>query len=435
MKNKFTQEYVDNYFKEQGYTLLSEYKGARSRVTIRNQQGEDFSVEFARFRAGARPDKSNRKRYDQDMVVSILKEQGYTLHSTYRESLAKMDVTCQNGHTWQVRLSNFLRGSRCPECNVLKGIGHMSMGERLVFAILQHNKVFKDINRETVVYIDNIQHRFDFTFTYNNQPYALEYDGEQHYGNNSWWPDPTDKDKQKDSYCKQNNITLIRVTYKYNTIPSVTQYLGKELNITLQEPKTPYNPTVQDVVNYYMNHSLSETMDKFHIGENTITKYFKSVYGMTKSKYMKKQGYALNRTSKVKLEIMEKVANYYLTHDVEETSCKFSINKPIVFRYFDTVYGTSKRKYLRQQQKPKDVEVKSETLKSDLKEGGLMRMATAYYLAHTVEETLSKFPISAYSLKAYFKGVYGMDKKKYLKQQVYLYNKGMKYNKEVYSNM
>lgn len=287
MTKKFTQEEVAQYFKEQGYTLLSEYKGANEKVSVRNLKGEEFEVSFHNFKGGRRPERYRRGGLNPDIVEDLFKVEGYSVTSPYISSRGKLEVICPGRHSWKVSYNNFSKGRRCPECNTISGVGHMSIGEQLVFSVLRTNKsLLTDIRREVVVYIGDVLHRFDFMFVYNSQHYAIEYDGEQHYGKNNWYPSPYKKDKEKDKYCNDNNISLIRVPYTISTLPSVTSYIGNYLGITLNIPKSRFNPTINDVVSYYLNHTIKETSDKYSLNYKTITKYFKIVYSVCKTEYI-----------------------------------------------------------------------------------------------------------------------------------------------------
>ena len=66
----------------------------------------------------------------------------------------------------------------------------------------------------------------DFCVNYNNQEYFIEYDGKQHFLENCHFGDENEtletiqrRDKEKNQYCIDNNIPLIRIPYtKYDTL-------------------------------------------------------------------------------------------------------------------------------------------------------------------------------------------------------------------------
>ena len=118
---------------------------------------------------------------------------------------------CDCGNTTTVRGSRLVEGSK-QSCGCLS-----SKGEELIARILRENsvpytqqKTFEDCrNPET-----NAMFRFDFWI---NQNYLLEYDGEQHFREISFGRDNLEErqmhDKLKNEYCKEHNISLIRIPY------------------------------------------------------------------------------------------------------------------------------------------------------------------------------------------------------------------------------
>ena len=66
----------------------------------------------------------------------------------------------------------------------------------------------------------------DFCVNYNNQEYFIEYDGKQHFLENCHFGDENEtletiqrRDKEKNQYCIDNKIPLIRIPYtKYDTL-------------------------------------------------------------------------------------------------------------------------------------------------------------------------------------------------------------------------
>lgn len=109
--------------------------------------------------------------------------------------------------------SSYLITGVVQSCGCLK-----SKGEQKIIQILQDNNIpFK-----TQYYFSdckNGQHYFYFDFFINNQ-YLIEYDGIQHYQQTGW--EDLEKIKQRDSiknkYCKDKNISLIRIPYFINDI-------------------------------------------------------------------------------------------------------------------------------------------------------------------------------------------------------------------------
>lgn len=117
---------------------------------------------------------------------------------------------CSCGNITQVNANALTTGST-HSCGCIK-----SLGEATIRNILNnHNIDFK-----SEVKIKEINKKFDF-FVENR--YAIEYDGEQHFNfsNHGWNTEENfkatrERDLEKNKYCFDNNIPLIRIPYDAN---------------------------------------------------------------------------------------------------------------------------------------------------------------------------------------------------------------------------
>ena len=90
---------------------------------------------------------------------------------------------------------------------------------------LEMIKILKELNIEFIQQktfencVYRIKMRFDFYFKINNIEYCVETDGEQHYrpvelwGGENSFKEIIERDKIKNTFCKENNIVLIRIPY------------------------------------------------------------------------------------------------------------------------------------------------------------------------------------------------------------------------------
>ena len=123
---------------------------------------------------------------------------------------------CDCGNIISVSRSALLRGDKSTQsCGCVR----LSHGEEKIKAILtKHNIQFEQ--EKTFPSCTNRPLRFDF---FVDGQYLIEYDGEQHYKQvNTHW-EPLEKvqqrDRIKDAWCKEHNITLIRIPYtRLNTL-------------------------------------------------------------------------------------------------------------------------------------------------------------------------------------------------------------------------
>lgn len=106
-----------------------------------------------------------------------------------------------------------------------------SKNEQLISMILDQKNI-KYI-REYIVSYNNHQHRFDFFLPDYNS--IIEYNGQQHYmpieyfGGEKGFKNRVERDKEKVSYCKENNLNLI--IFKYDqTSQEIKEKIGSIFN-------------------------------------------------------------------------------------------------------------------------------------------------------------------------------------------------------------
>lgn len=153
----------------------------------------------------------------------------YELRSSYIDSKTPVNLyhnRCGYSDWWVLPL-NFFRGARCPKCNA-------SAGELMIMNVL---------DRLNIHYV--YQKRFDdcrakqplpFDFFLPNYALCIEYDGEQHFRQVSYFggvkglKGRQDHDHIKNKYCKENHIKLIRITYKIHDEDSIKHIILDSIN-------------------------------------------------------------------------------------------------------------------------------------------------------------------------------------------------------------
>jgi len=140
--------------------------------------------------------------------------------SKYISGNKKINIICKKHGIFKQTPESHLQYHGCPKCN-------NSRGELLIYDILKKNNIkfkcehkFDDcINIQT-----GYKLRFDFYLYELN--ICIEYDGKQHFENNSFFNNKDIfkqlliRDMIKDQYCDMNNIKLIRINYN-NEIYSI----------------------------------------------------------------------------------------------------------------------------------------------------------------------------------------------------------------------
>ncbi len=141
--NKINYGHIFKEFVESvGYELLSDYKGARTKVKLRCNYGHEYKVIPNSFKQGIRCPICPRKysiqsgKYFKDLVESV----GYELLSDYKGSHTKVKLKCPKGHEYEVTPNNFKIGQKvtvfptinCGKCFYCK-IGRYNLCNKRIF--------------------------------------------------------------------------------------------------------------------------------------------------------------------------------------------------------------------------------------------------------------------------------------------------------------
>ena len=129
------------------------------------------------------------------------------------------------GHKWNTSVNSVLQGKGCPHCN-------LSHGALEIKRILDNLSIHYETEYRFNDCKDNRSLPFDFYIPSKNM--CIEYDGEQHFMPIRFSKNATQeqinndfesrkrRDKIKDNYCKNNDITLIRIPYTdFNNIERI----------------------------------------------------------------------------------------------------------------------------------------------------------------------------------------------------------------------
>ena len=139
--------------------------------------------------------------------------------SEYISDKKKLDVMCLKHGVFKQSPNRHLTGSGCPKCK-------SSKGELRVEKYLKDN----DMKYEFQKSFDDLKNKsyLIYDFYLPEQNIAIEYDGRQHFkiiehfGGRSAFMKNKHRDKLKNKYCEENNITLIRIPYTdYDNIEDI----------------------------------------------------------------------------------------------------------------------------------------------------------------------------------------------------------------------
>ena len=143
---------------------------------------------------------------------------------------------CECGNYTSVLGSNLAAGA-VKSCGCIKN----SYGEEVILNLLLKNEVdfVKEYTFPDLIGVGGGVLRFDFAIFDKNKKLTqlIEYDGEQHYKENSIWGgkegllNRQENDKRKNQYCDQQGIKLIRIPYwKINTLTFKELEIKNELS-------------------------------------------------------------------------------------------------------------------------------------------------------------------------------------------------------------
>lgn len=216
-----TTEQVTNEFLKQGITLLSEYINYKSTLKIKYSCGFEVERTYANIiKSKYKCPHCIKVGYGRDTEqlkneIDEITNGEYELISEYKTMNDKVSVKhnkCNN--IYEVTPHNFIdSNNRCPKCGQSKGE-------------IESEKILKQFNlnyKYQYSFDDLLSNfgnplRFDFAIFdgLNKLSFLLEYDGEFHYKkiyDKHDFEGQKERDSQKDDYCKNNNIDLLRIPY------------------------------------------------------------------------------------------------------------------------------------------------------------------------------------------------------------------------------
>lgn len=241
-RDKIEKQYYDRVVQEcnkRNYALISkEYHNNYEHLEYICNKHEDYGIQkisWGNLNAGygcrlcgyESCSKTKTKTFDE--VKSIIESSGkHKLISTEYHGADSYDleITCEEcDNTFVTSLSCFMGGRHlCSECNC-------SSGERAVIDYLRSNGI--KYSHEHKIYIGGNENPYRFDFYLEKYNLVIEYDGEQHYEPINFNSETQEivernfrrgqrRDELKDEYCKENNISLMRIPYwEKENIPSI----------------------------------------------------------------------------------------------------------------------------------------------------------------------------------------------------------------------
>ena len=199
-----------------------EYKNNNSYINVECPNHGIFNVRIKNHYHNGCSSCSCNKKFTREQVLeklnNIYPQYEYTLLESYGVK-DKVLVRCDKHGYFEQKIGNIFNLRRgCANCK-------KSKGENDIFKYLTDNniefereKMFEDCRNKRKL-------RFDFYIPSINT--LIEYDGKQHFepierfGGQKYFEETQENDKIKNEYCKQNEITLVRITYMNKNIEDI----------------------------------------------------------------------------------------------------------------------------------------------------------------------------------------------------------------------
>lgn len=170
---------------------------------------------------------SNGKKLSQEQFlekVSNLKGLDFS-NSIYKNKRSNIIVKCLIHGEYTTKAEVLLKGCGCPKCKSSKG------EDKIELWLLSNNISYQQQKKfEGCKYVKSLQ--FDFFLPEFN--ICIEYDGEQHFrpieffGGIESFKNLVLKDELKNLYCQENNLSLLRISYKDNIIETLEKNIKRE---------------------------------------------------------------------------------------------------------------------------------------------------------------------------------------------------------------
>jgi hypothetical protein len=158
--------------------------------------------------------KVHGKKYDYSLV-------------DYLNSRSKIKISCSKHGIFEQTPQSHLKGHGCPICLE-------SQGERKIDLYLKRQKI--TYKREKSFAGCRNKYKLFFDFYIPSLNVCIEYDGSQHYypveyfGGKKVFKETQKSDAIKNKYCLDNEIKLIRISYRHKSVEEIETVLKKELH-------------------------------------------------------------------------------------------------------------------------------------------------------------------------------------------------------------
>lgn len=233
------------------------------------------------------------KGYTYQQVKEYVEKEGYELLSkTYASCFDYLMYKCPEGHTCKLQFYSFKRGRRCQECHKRKRMTYSEVVEAF------NKKGYVVASKKYLSTVSNLE-----VICPNGHSYTTTY---SRFSRGSYCPECKRLNKSlsqgeaESRFAKYgyklmepytNAMTPVNVLCPHGHLwkIDITNFYKnharcKYCNELERERKRDIRK--EQVAEYYLTHGLQETVDACECATNTVCSFFKEVYGCTKSEYL-----------------------------------------------------------------------------------------------------------------------------------------------------
>ena len=235
---KYTQEeFIEKCKLVHGYKYkydLVKYINSQNKIKIICPEHGIFSIRppnHLALKQGCRKCSKTERKTTEIFIKQAIKAQpkdryDYSLVN-YINNRIKVKIICKIHGSFEQNPKDHLNGHGCKYCN-------KSKSEQMIEEILKE----RNINFESEHLFKEcrgIQRKLPFDFYLPDYNTCIEFDGRQHFepinifGGEEEFIKLKINDKVKDKFCKDNNINLLRISYKEDIISKINYFLDSSI--------------------------------------------------------------------------------------------------------------------------------------------------------------------------------------------------------------
>lgn len=235
MKRLTTEQFIEKAKQVHGnrydYSLVV-YNGLKNKVKIICKKHGVFEQQAGNhlMKKGCSDCKGGVKLTQDEFIKKSKQVHGskynysYVVYVNYNSNIK---IVCQEHGMFEQLPCNHLKGCGCPKCSTSKGELQIEQYLKENNFQFESQKKFSECkNKRTLP--------FDFYLAECNT--IIEYDGEQHFISKPYFGGDESlkqiqyNDKIKTKFCKDNNIKLIRISYKENVEQKLKEFINENQN-------------------------------------------------------------------------------------------------------------------------------------------------------------------------------------------------------------